>query len=204
MNNLSKINLYKKLYDKDSSYERNLMPMYKTINSCINFKIESFLDYGCGKSNLSEIMLSKKNIKTYKYDPAIKEFSKLDKSLKVDLVANCDVMEHIPEHEIDQLLENISKISNNIFFNIYLKEAETILPNGENAHCTVKPKYWWRKKIKKYFHNITIIPTTYKNSVTIITWKIDVLNYFKILYVNITIIIEYFIWLIRTKIFNKK
>ena len=204
MKTTSKVDLYKSLYKNNNDYNRNLLPMYNTINSCINFTIKSFLDYGCGKSNLTEIFKSKKNIITFKYDPAIEEFSQLDKSIKVDLIANCDVMEHIPEIEIDSVLLDLSKISDNVFFNIYLKEAKTFLPNGENAHCTIKPIHWWKDKIKKKFKYVTIIPTTYKNSVTIITWKISWFVFFKIIITNLNIILNYIFWIIRVKIFKRK
>lgn len=204
MNKKTKISLYKTLYQNEKNYSRNLLPMYKTIVSCVNFEINSFLDYGCGKSNLSEIFKYYKKIKTFKYDPAIEEFSQLDKSIKVDLIANCDVMEHIPEKEIDNVLKDISNISDNVFFNIYLKKAKTFLPNGENAHCTIKPIYWWKDKIKKNFKYVSIIPTTYKNSVTIITWKLSWFNYFKLNLTNLNIVLNFIFWIIRVKIFRRK
>lgn len=204
MNNFSKIDQYKTIYKSNLKYQRNLLPMYKTINSCINFDLQSFLDYGCGRSNLCEIMKINKKIKTYKYDPAIPEFNYIKKGLKVDLIANCDVMEHIPESEVDVLLEHMSNISQNVFFNIYLKKATTYLPNGENAHCTIKPIYWWRKKIKKYFNTTTIVPTTYKNSVTIITWNISIINLLKVYLNNFNIFSQYLLWLIRVNFFKKK
>ena len=129
-----KVSLYSKYYkDNFSNYERNLLPMFKIINASINFDCKTFLDYGCGKGNLSELFKIKKNCIVYKYDPAIPEFSELKKNIKVDLIANCDVMEHIPEDEIDETLKKMSNISSKVFFNIYLKEAKTFLPNGENA-----------------------------------------------------------------------
>ena len=170
---MKKVHLYKKLYEKNYEYKRNLLPMFSIINASINFECKTFLDYGCGRGNLTDYFIKYRNCKTFKYDPAIKEYSNLDKNIKVDLIANCDVMEHIPENEVENVIKEMSNISNKVFFNIYLKEAQTFLPNGENAHCTVKPILWWLKKINKYFNNVQTIPTTYKNSVTIITWKIS-------------------------------
>ncbi len=197
MSEKKKVNLYNKLYEINKDYNRNLKPMYRIIKSSINFNINSFLDYGCGKSNLTEIFSQNNNIQTYKYDPAIKEFSNLKNGLKVDLVANCDVMEHIPEDEIDGVLMDISKISNNVFFNIYLEKAETILPNGENAHCTVKPIQWWQNKILKYFSEANIVLSSYKNSVCIITWKISFLNKVLNFFVFIFNLFEHLIYRIR-------
>lgn len=176
MNSGKKINLYKNLYENVDDYKRNLYPMYRLINSCMNKNIQSMLDYGCGEGNLADLFKLKKNILIYKYDPAIAKYSKLDKNLKVDLVTNCDVMEHIPEDEIDNILREMSNISKNIFFNIYLTEAKTFLPNGENAHCTIKPKKWWLKKIRVYFPYSSFVFTSYKNSTCIITWKISLIN----------------------------
>jgi len=179
-----KVHLYNKIYEDKLNYKRNLKPMFNVINSTINFDCKSFLDYGCGNGDLTDYFEGILKCKIYKYDPAISEFNKLDKNLKVDLIANCDVMEHIPEDEIDNILFQISNISKKVFFNIYLKEAETILPNGENAHCTIKPVSWWFLKINKYFDNTNIINTGYKNSVTFITWHIGIKEKI-IIYTNI-------------------
>ena len=169
---MKNINHYINLYKLNNKYKRNLKPMFNIINSTINFNCKSFLDYGCGNGDLANYFNNIRNCNTYKYDPAILEYQYLDKNIKVDLIENCDVMEHIPEDEIDTVLEEISKISQNVFFNISLKKAKTILPNGENAHCTIKPVRWWANKINKYFKQANIIYTGYKNSVTFITWKI--------------------------------
>ena len=191
------INLYKELYLKNTEYARNLKPMYRIINSYINFKCESFLDYGCGEGNLSELFEKQNNYTIYKYDPAITKYSNLNKDLKVDLIVNCDVMEHIPEIEIDNILLHMSKISKNVFFNIHLAKAKTILPNGENAHCTIKPKEWWQLKINKYFKISDIVPSSYPKSVSIITWKIS--YFFKIKIIRFIILnkIENFIYFLR-------
>ena len=72
MNNNKKVKLYNDLYSFQKDYLRNLQPMYRLINSCINFKLESFLDYGCGKSNLAELFENNQKIKIYKYDQKIR------------------------------------------------------------------------------------------------------------------------------------
>lgn len=179
MNNKN-INLYKEIYSKKNNYLRNLKPMYRIINSYINFDCKSFLDFGCGEGNLGNLFEKYNNYIIYKYDPAIEKYSYLKENLKVDLVANCDVMEHIPEDEIDNIFLKISKISKNVFFNIHLDKAEKILSNGENAHCTIKPKNWWQKKIKKYFGISNIVWSSYNKSVSIITWKITLRQKIKV------------------------
>ena len=190
----SKVKLYNNLYNSTEKYLRNLQPMYRVINASINFECKSFLDYGCGKSNLSDFFKKINKMQIYKYDPAIEIYSNIPKGLEVDLIANCDVLEHIPEQDIDNVIKEMSLISKNVFFNIYLTKATTILENGENAHCTIKPIKWWIKKISKYYDFNTIIQNTYKNSVTIITWKITYKEKIKIMLVNIFNIYEHIFW----------
>ena len=165
------IDNYKKLYQVNREYKRNLFPMYRSINNLINFKIKNLLDYGCGNSNMTIFFDQYYECNTFKYDPGIKQYENLNKSINYDLVINCDVMEHIPEEELDKIFSQISKLTDNVFFNIYLKEAQTILPDGSNAHVTIKPANWWSKKISKYFNYVQRVPTSYKNSASFITWK---------------------------------
>ena len=35
------------------------------------------------------------------------------------------------------------------FFNVGCYEAAALLPNGENAHCTLKPIQWWKDQFEK-------------------------------------------------------
>ena len=45
-------------------------------------------------------------------------------------------------------LEEIFTLSNKCaYLNIAMYLASQILPNGENAHCTLKPKQWWKYRI---------------------------------------------------------
>ncbi len=111
------------------------------------------LDYGCGKGTLiQELQKIYPNIKFYGYDPAIEGMDILP-CKKADLVINTDVLEHIPEAELDDILQKISAISENVFFGLHHALAVTILENGQNAHCTVKPPIWYYNLLSKYFKN---------------------------------------------------
>ena len=39
--------------------------------------------------------------------------------------------------------------------------ARQILPNGENAHCTLKPKQWWRYRIAETIKENIIVHVIY-------------------------------------------
>ena len=106
-------------------------------------KITSILDFGCGRSRLVDWMGKIHDAEVFRYDPAIPEFSEMPAD-KVDLVICTDVMEHIPEEDIDSILKRIKGLSENAYFNISCREADEVLPNGENAHCSVHAHGWWR------------------------------------------------------------
>ena len=112
---------------------------------------KTVLDYGCGKANLikalSEIY---SDIQFYGYDPAVEMYNTLPVE-KADLVINTDVLEHIPENELDSVVSKIASISDNAFFGLHHALAYTILPNGENAHCTVKPPIWYYNLMCRYY-----------------------------------------------------
>jgi len=124
-----------------------LKPHLETINNYIEeLDLKTVLDYGSGRGKFH----SRLNAEITPYDPAYEPFSNLpDKEF--DGVICTDVMEHIPEEEVNDALEKIfDRARYLVFFNISTKPAEKNLPNGENAHCTLKPKEWWEEEITRH------------------------------------------------------
>ncbi|WP_421928789.1 hypothetical protein [Neoaquamicrobium sediminum] len=134
--------------------------------------IESILDYGCGRSKTVDWLAKLNDAKGYRFDPAIPEFQNLP-VLKADVVINTDVLEHIPEAEIDDFLARIGSISQRAYFQIATDEAHTVLPNGENAHCTIRPEGWWREKLKKHFKYIRRAKPHVANRISYVTWPVE-------------------------------
>lgn len=150
---------YKQMHDKGhfaggslkKEYAPKISSMVKETNS------KTLLDYGCGKAE--HYSFSKINRQfgiadnnTYLYDIGVKEYEILPDG-KFDLVICTDVLEHIPEANVEATLDEIfSKATKAVFFVIYCGKAKKLLPNGENAHVTIKKPEWWQDKISKY-HN---------------------------------------------------
>ncbi len=132
--------------------------------------VKTILDYGCGQSRLVDWLAKLNDAIPYRYDPAIPAFSTIPVST-ADLVINTDVLEHILEDHIDETIEKIKSISKNVFFNICTVKAVAHLPNGENAHCTVRPESWWESKLKRHFDLIRKV-TNYRPGATCsyVTW----------------------------------
>tara|TARA_B100000424_G_C22711632_1_gene387282 strand:- start:94 stop:624 length:531 start_codon:yes stop_codon:yes gene_type:complete len=112
---------------------------------------KTLLDFGSGKADYenNNIHLLWGGILPARYDPAIPQWSEMPEGT-FDGVFSADVMEHIPEDEVhDVLTTHFEKANKFVFLGICTKLAKTILPNGENAHCTVEDSNWWSDRILK-------------------------------------------------------
>ncbi len=151
---LSKIELYKSYHSNPLNFKgESLTPHIENIKLLIDkTNSKTALDFGCGKAKL----YYEQNVHIYwgiekmgLYDPAIEQLNKIHLD-NFDCVISTDVLEHIPEPEILNTLNLIFSLSNKcVYLNIAMYPANTVLPNGENAHCTLKPIQWWRNQIEK-------------------------------------------------------
>ncbi len=136
-------------------------------------KPKSILDYGCGKGAIIEELKNRyPDIEIYGYDPAIPGRDIIPVT-KVDMIINTDVLEHIPEDELPETIGIISSISKNVYFNLHHAEACQILPNGENAHCTIKPPHWYHELFKKYFDRVVPLEGIEPWLSVVVTFNID-------------------------------
>ena len=81
------------------------------------------------------------------FDPGVPEFSE-PPSAPFDGVVCTDVLEHIPEEDIPWLLGELFRLANRfVYANIAAYPAKKTLPNGWNAHVTIRPPGWWADRI---------------------------------------------------------
>ena len=92
-------------------------------------KCDSLLDFGCGKGFLykNKFKINDQEYRNlldcwklddvYLYDPGVKEFS-VYPVRKFDGLICTDVIEHIPENDILQFIDNLFKLSNKFIFEI--------------------------------------------------------------------------------------
>jgi SAM-dependent methyltransferase len=132
----------------------------------------TLLDYGCGlgqwtwrgygdypRGFLGHFGESIQSI--WLYDPAVKQFSKKPPTdYRFDVVSCADVMEHVPEEHVDEVIAEIAmycKDDGCLMFAISGNIAYKQFSDGENVHCTVKPIEWWEEKIKSTGREYVII-----------------------------------------------
>ena len=143
-----------KEYHKDNKKYRgdNLAPQIHHILELIQMtQSTTLLDYGCGKGNqwTNNVLPVTPTL----YDPAVPEHENKPNG-QFDGVISTDVMEHIPEEQIPQVFQEISQYATRfVFLAIATDPAIAVLPNGENAHCTLKPLEWWVDTWKEHTTN---------------------------------------------------
>ena len=165
------IQLYQQVHKEDPGYGKSSETLAQYIKPMLaDIQPPTLLDYGCGKSRVAHLLNRYREMDIYFYDPAIPGYETLPVK-SCDFVINTDVMEHIPEHELDSILHDISRLSDYAFFSISTRYASKVLPNGENAHCTVHEPEWWVDFIKSYFPVVTVLPGPKPKTANIITWQ---------------------------------
>lgn len=103
------------------------------------------LDYGCGKATLD---IPGRTIR--RYDPAIEEWSALPEPSP--LVVCTDVLEHIEPECLDDVLDDLRRVTLNLLFiSVATRPAMKSLADGRNAHLIVEPRPWWRARIGDRF-----------------------------------------------------
>ncbi|KZL26472.1 glycosyltransferase family 29 protein [Pseudovibrio sp. Ad37] len=133
---------------------------------------KTILDYGCGKSSLIDDVATLLKSEAHRYDPSIPEYCSNPQG-KFDLVLNTDVLEHVPETELDLVLKDIRAKSAKVIFHIPTLYATALLPDGSNAHCTVKPSPWWLDKLSEYFPYVDVLRSATNDQQFYITWQLS-------------------------------
>ena len=114
-------------------------------------KFKSISDYGAGKKNLSHALrnLGLENFDYHAYDPVFPEYGPPQPA---DLVCCIDVLEHIEQEFLGNVLEDLKKIIVKVgFFTIATGPAEKFLADGRNAHLIQESSNWWLIKLCQYF-----------------------------------------------------
>lgn len=118
----------------------------------------SILDYGCGKGEQYSRAVQIPDVPGEQwivdfwqvdsvacYDPGHEPYSALPQGT-FDGVVCTDVLEHCPEQDLPWIVGDLFGYARKfVFANVACYPAKKMLPNGENAHCTLHPPEWWHQ-----------------------------------------------------------
>ena len=136
----------------DEAYKDfELKLMKKTVRDTFyRYSIKTVLDYGSGGCNWTNPGFDESGMTAREYfgldhvsyyEPA----RNIDERRKVDCVISFDVLEHIFISDVPKVLKDMFSYAEKlIVLNVACYEAEALLPNGENAHTTVRHPHWWK------------------------------------------------------------
>lgn len=118
------------------------------------------LDYGCGHGKLkAQLENALECVEVTNYDPFDERWD--EEPDEHDIVACMDVLEHVEEQCVDNVLKHIaSKAKYGTVFFVGLHPAAKELPDGRNAHITLKHQEWWRQQVEKHLHVTEMMPYT--------------------------------------------
>ena len=116
-----------------------------------NEKIKTVLDYGGGGSDWDAPGFepkTKQSAKQFFHIDRVHTFEPargLMEKKKADCVVCMDVLEHIFIEDIPTVVNELFSLSKKLLIiNVACYKAAALLPNGENAHITVRSADWWR------------------------------------------------------------
>lgn len=131
----------------------------------------SLVDFGAGQSDLAFRLAKQAGIASVcRYDPAIPELSSRPDFVS-DVLVNVDVLEHIPEDELDAAIAEMARMAQHAIIVIDTAPARLKLSDGRNAHVSLHDEHTWEKRLKKSFPTIRPILIGRKNRVGFKTFE---------------------------------
>lgn len=147
-------------------YVRFLRPQIRLLNP------KSILDYGCGQSRFLESLALDPTPELLRYDPAIPDYA-TPPSTAAELLVNIDVLEHIDEADLDGVLSQMRSLCEEAIIVVDTSPAKHTLPDGRNAHVTLRSHDWWREQIERHFGPVFSIPVPRRSRAAFRTWQGD-------------------------------
>lgn len=145
---------YRRLHRKrDSIFSgRSILPHVNSIKELVRYyRPTTLIDYGCGKGiqyELDKVHHMWGGKMPLLYDIGVPRYSKRPVPKGTCAIICTDVLEHIAEEDLPQILGDIFSFQPLFaFFSISCKPAKKSFADGRNLHLTVKPPAWWGERV---------------------------------------------------------
>lgn len=143
---------YKKLHEQGAFRGLTLAQFAEPVSKSLQaFGIKTVLDFGSGTGDSWEhpqLAKAKEGRSVTLYDPGIPEREALPDG-PFDAVIAFDVLEHVPEDELDGVLQDIfSRAKRLVLMSFCPRGSKKKLPStGQDVHVTQKDREWWERRI---------------------------------------------------------
>lgn len=130
------------------------------LQAAMEYQATSILDYGCGEGTLAKALrsIALGDIQIAEYDPAMPGKDAMPEP--ADLVVCTDVLEHIEKEYLVTVLAHVRELARKaVFVVVSTKKTNKILADGRNGHLTIKPDFWWKKRMQKAGFNVHAAPS---------------------------------------------
>ena len=134
---------------------------------CHETGAETLLDYGSGKGQQYRVRKQHEKFAFPEprcYDPGVPGLDEKPAG-PFDGVLCLDVMEHVPEAHVDEVLGEIFGLARKfVYLVIFTDKARKHLPDGRNCHLTQKPAAWWDDRIARHAREGLALTVHYKGA----------------------------------------
>jgi hypothetical protein len=121
------------------------------LSHILAFAPRSIVDYGCGQSDLLFVLAERINLdRIARFDPAIPALKEKPEG-RFDLLVSVDVLEHVPDTEIDAVTAEMVSMAADVLLVIDTGPAVLTLSDGSNAHVSQHDEAWWLRRLRPRF-----------------------------------------------------
>lgn len=145
---------YRAMAGTDNFHGLSILQHADSIGKMVRMtRAKTLLDFGCGRADAyrsphkvwHQWGLARADVTLY--DPAFNRDNVLPTG-KFDIVVCSDVLEHIPEEEVDAFIDRLAGYARHgLWASVCCRPAKKKFADGTNLHVTVRPYDWWWQKI---------------------------------------------------------